>query len=425
MASASGHITDVSLASDYPDSEFESDTLLFESMLAITPLEGSVAGSCHAPCTLPSPDSTWLFRSAWTRGALAVAAAEAKHTAQPQPGSQLVAPVQPLPLATVLVLAGSEVSLDILQTAEVATLSAGAADQLGFCEAEVFDLAMGAALTMQRRAVGRLWQLVGRSSAREQDLQEVLCCAQPLVSWANQAGGLLDGPGERQAAPAAAGYAVILLHRRGSVQPFTSHLPASTVLDLVRCCLELNSQSDPNLSPNFSSHPSPADQDPSAPAPPSPPSSSPAEAKHVRVVAAYQQVLADSLSAAVASDQTGVLLSIPFETIFDYLQRLAPFTYRPPATAAAAQCLRSVALALAPCGAQVLFYLAAAVSDFYLPWAELAEHKIQSSEGGLDLQLRKVPKMLGLLTRQWCPGAMVVSFKLETDTHILVAKVSL
>ncbi|GFH12767.1 phosphopantothenate--cysteine ligase 2-like isoform X1 [Haematococcus lacustris] len=113
-----------------------------------------------------------------------------------------------------------------------------------------------------------------------------------------------------------------------------------------------------------------------------------------------------------------------------------PFTYRPPATAAAAQCLRSVALALAPCGAQVLFYLAAAVSDFYLPWAELAEHKIQSSEGGLDLQLRKlahcqgqagagwlqVPKMLGLLTRQWCPAAMVVSFKLETDTHILVAK---
>ncbi|KAL6757555.1 DNA/pantothenate metabolism flavoprotein [Haematococcus lacustris] len=202
-----------------------------------------------------------------------------------------------------------------------------------------------------------------------------------------------------------AGYAVILLHRRGSVQPFTSHLPASTVLDLVRCCLELNSQSDPNLSPNFSSHSPPADQDPSAPAPPSPASSSPAEAKHVRVVAAYQQVLADSLSAAAASDQTGVLLSIPFETIFDYLQ-----------------CLRSVALALAPCGAQVLFYLAAAVSDFYLPWAELAEHKIQSSEGGLDLQLRKVPKMLGLLTRQWCPAAMVVSFKLETDTHILVAK---
>ncbi|KAL6757562.1 hypothetical protein V8C86DRAFT_2622473 [Haematococcus lacustris] len=203
MASASGHITDVSLASDYPDSEFESDTLLFESMLAITPLEGSVAGSCHAPCTLPSPDSTWLFRSAWTRGALAVAAAEAKHTAQPQLGSQLVAPVQPLPLATVLVLAGSEVSLDILQTAEVATLSAGAADQLGFCEAEVFDLAMGAALTMQRRAVGRPWQLVGRSSAREEDLQEVLCSAQPLVNWAIQAGGQLVGPGERQAAPAA------------------------------------------------------------------------------------------------------------------------------------------------------------------------------------------------------------------------------
>ncbi|GFH25304.1 DFP domain-containing protein [Haematococcus lacustris] len=291
MASASGHITDVSLASDYPDSEFE--------------------------------------------GALAVAAAEAKHTTQPQPGSQLVALAQPLPL--VLVLPGSEVSLDILQTAEVATLSAGAADQLGFCEAEVFDLAMGAALTMQRRAVGRPWQLL------------------PGFITANTSSTV-----------GGAGRPIVVV---------TSGAPTGQAEDITPLLII----------------------------------SSPAEAKHVRVVAAYQQVLADSLSAAVASDQTGVLLSIPFETIFDYLQ--------------------------------VLFYLAAAVSDFYLPWAELAEHKIQSSEGGLDLQLRKrvwlsplqsrlvagelqVPKMLGLLTRQWCPAAMVVSFKLETDTHILVAKAS-
>ena len=35
----------------------------------------------------------------------------------------------------------------------------------------------------------------------------------------------------------------------------------------------------------------------------------------------------------------------------------------------------------------------------------------------------QVPKMLGLLRRQWAPEAVVVSFKLETDTDILVSKV--
>jgi hypothetical protein len=39
-----------------------------------------------------------------------------------------------------------------------------------------------------------------------------------------------------------------------------------------------------------------------------------------------------------------------------------------------------------------MFYLAAAVSDFYVPWAELAEHKIQSTggDGNLTLHLAKV-----------------------------------
>jgi hypothetical protein len=71
---------------------------------------------------------------------------------------------------------------------------------------------------------------------------------------------------------------------------------------------------------------------------------------------------------------------------------------------------------------RVMFYLAAAVSDFYVPWPELPEHKIQSGGGGLNLQLQQVPKCLGLLRNNWAPGAFYVSFKLETDEQLLLEK---
>lgn len=37
-------------------------------------------------------------------------------------------------------------------------------------------------------------------------------------------------------------------------------------------------------------------------------------------------------------------------------------------------------------GSSVMFYLAAAVSDFYIPTSEMPEHKIQSSEGPLQVR---------------------------------------
>lgn len=43
-----------------------------------------------------------------------------------------------------------------------------------------------------------------------------------------------------------------------------------------------------------------------------------------------------------------------------------------------------------PAGSSVMFYLAAAVSDFYIPASEMPEHKIQSSEG--PLQVRPPPR---------------------------------
>jgi len=82
--------------------------------------------------------------------------------------------------------------------------------------------------------------------------------------------------------------------------------------------------------------------------------------------------------------------------------------------------LEAAAGALAPLGARVVAYLAAAVSDFYLP--DRPQHKMQSSAGAPALELAPVPKMLGLLRREWCPRAYAVSFKLETDPALLLPK---
>jgi len=106
--------------------------------------------------------------------------------------------------------------------------------------------------------------------------------------------------------------------------------------------------------------------------------------------------------AAVA--QAGTLLKLPFVTITDYLFLL-----------------RSAALALAPAGRGGMMYLAAAVSDFYIPAQQMATHKIQSSIGALDIHLDGVPKMLGQL-KEWAPSLLSISFKLETDEAILLKK---
>ncbi|XP_029434509.1 phosphopantothenate--cysteine ligase isoform X2 [Rhinatrema bivittatum] len=69
-----------------------------------------------------------------------------------------------------------------------------------------------------------------------------------------------------------------------------------------------------------------------------------------------------------------------------------------------------------------MFYLAAAVSDFYIPASEMPEHKIQSSSGPLQISMKMVPKMLSPLVREWAPQAFVISFKLETDPTIITER---
>ncbi|XP_002123168.2 phosphopantothenate--cysteine ligase-like [Ciona intestinalis] len=98
------------------------------------------------------------------------------------------------------------------------------------------------------------------------------------------------------------------------------------------------------------------------------------------------------------------LLALTFMTLQEYLRKL-----------------RLVCLALQPLHKRAVVYLAAAVSDFYVPDDKLPVHKIQSSES-LTLTLERTPKMLGHVAQQWACDAFVVSFKLETDQNILISK---
>lgn len=101
----------------------------------------------------------------------------------------------------------------------------------------------------------------------------------------------------------------------------------------------------------------------------------------------------------------GRLLTVPFRTLEEYLGKL-----------------QLIAEALRDSQSLAVLYLAAAVSDFYVPSKFKSEHKIQSQDGGLTLQLHPVPKMMRILRKSWAPDAFVVSFKLETDKSILRQK---
>jgi len=161
---------------------------------------------------------------------------------------------------------------------------------------------------------------------------------------------------------------------------------------------------------------------------------------------AHADRMLDVLRRYKAARKEGLLLLLPFVTITDYLYEL-----------------RAISTLMRPLGPAGLLYLAAAVSDFYIPPERMAEHKIQSTdladlasraapgpivdapaEEELDeeeefdnfdsspsrpprskrlvVDLDPVPKFLKNLKDGWCPDGFVVSFKLETDPAILVLK---
>lgn len=163
-----------------------------------------------------------------------------------------------------------------------------------------------------------------------------------------------------------AGYAVIFLHRHRSLYPYTRMFSTINMLDALQLKSEqgevvVNQEVLPNIT---------------------------------QVLKRYKEV-----------KERRLLLPIEFNALSEYLHLLK----------AAAQALSTI-------GSKAMFYLAAAVSDFYIPASEMPEHKIQSSNGPLQLSLNMVPKILSPLVKDWAPQAFVISFKLETDPSILLDK---
>ncbi|KAI1803720.1 DFP-domain-containing protein [Daldinia bambusicola] len=219
------------------------------------------------------------------------------------------------------------------------------------------------------------------------------------------------------------GYAVIFMHRQFSLLPYSRHYSHST-----DCFLDFLHES-PDASGDGSGSSvvaNPAHQD-----------------KMLRVLRKYN-----------AAKRQNLLLMLPFVTITDYLHEL-----------------RAVAQLMRPLGPNGLLYLAAAVSDFFVPADRMSEHKIQSTDATdlfkkeqgpmtitkeprdassqeqqqqqqqeeeafdnfdsspsvprskrLVIDLDPVPKFLKNLVDGWAPEGMIVSFKLETDPAILVRK---
>ncbi|KJA25514.1 hypothetical protein HYPSUDRAFT_404010 [Hypholoma sublateritium FD-334 SS-4] len=170
-----------------------------------------------------------------------------------------------------------------------------------------------------------------------------------------------------------AGYAVIFMHRQFSLQPFSRHYSHSTnpFLDF----LDIDPPEAAGAIPRISVTPS-------------------KRADLLEVLTAYKEVHA-----------RGTLHTLTFVTVNDYLWLL-----------------RAVSKEMAVLKRRAMFYLAAAVSDFFLPTQKMSEHKIQSGKGNLSIEMDQVPKILKPLVDEWTPGGYIVSFKLETDQDLLLPK---
>lgn len=165
-----------------------------------------------------------------------------------------------------------------------------------------------------------------------------------------------------------AGYAVIFMHRQFSLQPFSRHYSHSTnpFLDF----LEVHGNDTTiGVTPSKST-------------------------QLLQVLSAYKSV-----------QNEGTLHTLTFVTVNDYLWLL-----------------RAVSQELSKMKRRALYYLAAAVSDFFLPRQRLSEHKIQSGKGNLSIEMDQVPKILKPMVEEWSRDGYIVSFKLETDLTLLIPK---
>lgn len=198
-----------------------------------------------------------------------------------------------------------------------------------------------------------------------------------------------------------AGYHVIFLHRARSIQPFAhSEVEASPAISSAMSHLGRHSLDNHEAARYRMRLAAPEESDNHKTDYAHPDSR---ESCGTR----YDAFSMQAVCSATQFEKSNRLLRLPFVTLFEYLRFL-----------------EAIAVAVRPLHRRAVLYLAAAVSDFYLPWSDMADHKMQSSAGAetVTLNLRKVPKMLGVLRRLWAPEAFAVSFKLETDEALLIDK---
>ncbi|KXN84402.1 Phosphopantothenate--cysteine ligase CAB2 [Leucoagaricus sp. SymC.cos] len=171
-----------------------------------------------------------------------------------------------------------------------------------------------------------------------------------------------------------AGYAVIFMHRQFSLQPFSRHYSHSTnpFLDFLE--IETSDGSSDSSS-------------------------------RISVTPEKRVDLLEVLRMYKAVHAAGTMLTLTFVTVNDYLWLL-----------------RAVSQELSIMKRKALYYLAAAVSDFFLPRQKMSVHKIQSGKGSLSIEMDQVPKILKPMVDEWTPDGYIVSFKLETDQELLIPK---
>lgn len=131
-----------------------------------------------------------------------------------------------------------------------------------------------------------------------------------------------------------AGYAVIFLHRKQSVLPFTSDLPPGSTLELLQQVLEFsnsgnnsNSSNSDGLAPDQpasgatgAAAAAAAGVGPGSTAAAATAGGALGAAGALRVRTEHQQQLGETLAAVSAVQAAGTLLSVGFETIFEYLK---------------------------------------------------------------------------------------------------------
>lgn len=244
-------------------------------------------------------------------------------------------------------------------------------------------------------------------------------------------------------------YAVIFLHRQHSLQPFSRHYSHSTnpFLDLLEHTSEEDATEPPPESiaiseevfikqaelveelplPNLAEVAS-ASNGESADTHIFPnlnamalnresPSSPPSEGR-IQVRLSDNNAMQSILGSYKLVQKLGLLHTIPFVTVFDYLFLLRGI----------AQIMGAKETGL---GRRGLYYLAAAVSDFFLPQQRMvshrlitpitailtvhlqSQHKIQSGKGSLVIEMDQVPKVLRTLVEHWSQDGMIVSFKVR------------